>query len=157
MKNQPSINHRLGSRQVFDPLTQISINIPADYRIYNRLPGIWIGGAEDGHSYLHIERISARALEMPTALAGGDLDITVYPSGLGQPLGEGIMKQNVFCKLRTDELMGCWLRTTISDDYHYLILVAAKENASLQNLQATATTIAMAMMSQVPKKMAIAC
>lgn len=141
----------MGYNVVFDQINQINLSLPQQYRIFIRTDKVWIGGKEDGSTYLHIERILAQALELNRPLADGDLDIQVYPSGLGEEMDNGIMAQDISCRLRGEDLNGLWFRVTFSEQHHYLVLLAARGEAQYPELKDAAFEIAQMIKTQAPK------
>ncbi|PHN01686.1 hypothetical protein [Flavilitoribacter nigricans] len=151
MKNQSVVQHILGFNEVFDRISRINLRLPQNFRIYVGTDKVWIGGKDDGSSYLHIEKISAKALELTKPLADGDLDIQVYPQGHGSETEEGVVSQKVACTLRGEKLSGLWLRVAFDEDYHYLILLAGKSPEQYVALYDAGMEIAQGIRSQVPK------
>jgi hypothetical protein len=150
MKNQSVVQHLLGFNAVFDRISRINIRLPEKYRIYIRSEKVWIGGKEDGTSYLLMERIPAKALELSKPLADGDLDIKVFPKGQGSEMAEGIVSQKIDCKLRGEKLTGLWLRVAFSPQFHYLILLAGESPEMYPELESAGQEIARTIRSQIP-------
>lgn len=151
MKNRSVVQHLLGFNAVFDQISRINLRLPQQYRIYIRSEKVWIGGHEDGSSYLHMERISAKALELTQPLAGGDIDITVDPQGHGHEVEAGVVTQKMNCVLRGETLSGLWLRVVFNEDHHYLILLAGRAPEQYPSLREAAMEIAATIRSQIPQ------
>jgi hypothetical protein len=150
MKNLPKTQNRLGYTQIMDKHTQLEFNLPIGYRIYGRLPGMWIGGTEDGSTYLHLERLPADAESMPCQLAQGDLDLQVTTHGVEHELEDGIVGQRIICQARTEELHGLWLRVSFHELGDYLLLVASAEAANFEEMKSVAMGMARAIRRQAP-------
>ncbi|MCB0631966.1 MAG: hypothetical protein KDD15_19605 [Lewinella sp.] len=150
MKNLPKTLNRLGYPQIMDKHTDLELDLPETYRIYNRLPGIWIGGTEDGTTYLHVERLPADVQHMPKQLAQGDLDIQISANGLEHTLEYGIAGQRIICQLKGEKLDGLWLRVTFNDLGDYLLLVANADELNFEHIKNVAMKMARSIRGQAP-------
>lgn len=151
MKNQSVVQHLLGFNEVFDRINRINLRMPQGFRIYIRSEKIWIGGKEDGSTYLHLELIPAKVSELDRPLADGDLDISILPQGMGEEIETGVSRQFVDCVLRGELLNGLWLRVSFNKEYDYLVLLADREAQSLPHLKTTGLEIARMIRLQIPQ------
>lgn len=150
MKNRSVVQHLLGFNEVFDRINRINLRMPQNFRIYIRSDKVWMGGHEDGSSYLHMERIPAKAHVLNRPLADGDLDIKVDPQGSSFEVEPGIVSQKVDCTLRGEKLSGLWLRVAFNEESHYLVLLAGKSPEQFPALRDAGMELARTISSQIP-------
>jgi len=130
-----SLRSKLGTSDIYDPGTQIYINLPAELKIFNRKANTWLGGTEDGDLIVHVERLSKDTEEIPTILAEGDLDLYLFSKGPIEIIDahtKGVHVNGTFSQV---SIHGYLALGRIKEKATYLVLMATKTSGEANRLK----------------------
>ena len=120
------LKSKIGSSSIYDPETEMNIELPGGLKVFNRRNATWIGGTDDGEVMVHVERIQAEDDEVPTILAEGDLDIFLISEGQVEELNDttkGIRVNGMYSK---KPIKGYLSVVKVLGKVAYLVMTATK-------------------------------
>lgn len=120
---------KIGISNLYDAVTGISQNLPANFQIYHYTDKVWIGGSVDAKYYLQIERIKGK--HIPTILAEGDLDLFLTSVKPPNPIDQNLSGVQVAGNMRSLDIRGYLAKADLAgeDNFSYLVLVATAKGS----------------------------